>query len=130
MKINFKRAWTFIPLLLAGIVYYIIGSHIGFFIKCPLHKYFGLDCPGCGATRMAVAMIHGNYYQAFRFNPLIFFLLPEMFIMVSYALGIIEFEGKYQKIYLKCVEIIGVMAVVFFVLRNIPFFYFLKPTVV
>ena len=130
MKINPKRLWLYIPFFAIGFLYYLSGTVTGYFMGCPIHDYLHMDCPGCGTTRMAVALIHLDFYQAFRFNPLIFILMPAMFVMVSYLMGVISFEGKCLRIYLKCVEIIGVLAVVYFIMRNIPLFYFLRPTVI
>ncbi len=130
MRINIKRLWLYIPFFGLGFLYYLTGTLTGNFIACPFHKYLHLDCPGCGSTRMAVALIHLDFYQAFRFNPLVFILLPAIFVMVSYLMGVISFEEKYIGIYVKCLEIIVVIAVVFSVMRNIPLFYFLKPTVI
>ena len=52
---------------------------------CMFHNLTGLDCPGCGMTRAAHALLHGRLYQAFRFNPFIYampffgyFLLSEL----------------------------------------------------
>ena len=130
MKINYKRLWLFIPIGVAGFLYYIFGTHLGGFIECPINKYFGLDCPGCGATRMAVSMIELHFYQAFRYNPLLFVLLRAIVVMVSFMLDIVSFEGIYERVYQRTVIAIGIVTVIYFIMRNIPIFYFLRPTVV
>jgi Protein of unknown function (DUF2752) len=43
---------------------------------CPIHEYFGLDCPGCGATRALAALFHGHILEALRLNALFVLLLP------------------------------------------------------
>ena len=91
---------------------------------CPIKTLTGLDCPGCGITRMFVALFHGNIYQAFRYNPLVFIELPIIFILL--------FLYKYKKEYRKVINILFAMllivTIVYGVLRNIPMFYFLAPT--
>ena len=91
---------------------------------CPIKTITGLDCPGCGITRMFVALFHGNIYQAFRYNPLVFIELPIIFILL--------FLYKYKKEYRKVINILFAMllivTIVYGVLRNIPMFYFLAPT--
>jgi hypothetical protein len=47
-----------------------------FYPQCPIHQYFHLDCPGCGATRALAALLHGHLLDALRLNALTTFLLP------------------------------------------------------
>ena len=52
---------------------------------CMFHNLTGLDCPGCGMTRAAYALLHGRFMQAVKYNPFIYvmpffgyFLLAEL----------------------------------------------------
>ena len=47
-----------------------------FYPGCPIHEYFGILCPGCGATRAIAAFLRGQLLQAIRLNALIVLLLP------------------------------------------------------
>lgn len=38
-------------------------------LTCPFHLLTGLDCPFCGAQRMALALLHGRVAEAFWLNP-------------------------------------------------------------
>jgi hypothetical protein len=38
---------------------------------CLWKNIFGVDCPGCGMTRAACALTHGEFRLAFALNPLI-----------------------------------------------------------
>ena len=38
---------------------------------CALHWLTGLHCPGCGSTRAAHALLHGNFFDALCFNALL-----------------------------------------------------------
>ncbi|HEY5055557.1 MAG TPA: DUF2752 domain-containing protein [Acidobacteriaceae bacterium] len=51
-------------------------SRFAFYPHCPIHEYLGLLCPGCGATRALVALLHGHLAQALRLNLLFVLLLP------------------------------------------------------
>lgn len=42
---------------------------------CWFRKKLGLYCPGCGGTRMVQSILKLDFYQAFRYNPLVFVLL-------------------------------------------------------
>jgi hypothetical protein len=48
----------------------------GYFPACPIHQLFGIDCPGCGATRALAALLHGHPIAALRLNALFVLLLP------------------------------------------------------
>ncbi len=37
---------------------------------CPLHAWTGVPCPGCGSTRAALALLRGDVFGAFAWNPL------------------------------------------------------------
>ena len=47
-----------------------------FYPACPIHRYFGVWCPGCGATRALSALLHGHAVEAWRMNALVLLLLP------------------------------------------------------
>ena len=91
---------------------------------CPIKTITGLDCPGCGITRMFVALFHGNIYQAFRYNPLIFIELPIIFILII----LYKFKKEYRKVINIIFIVLLIVTIVYGILRNIPMFYFLAPT--
>ena len=43
---------------------------------CIIYALTGYYCPGCGAGRACYCILHGQIYQAFRYNPLLVLLLP------------------------------------------------------
>lgn len=54
-------------------------THIARFISgnsspC-IYKYFGIQCPSCGATRCVYNFFKGNFAEAFQFNQLFFILI-------------------------------------------------------
>lgn len=40
------------------------------FLRCALREHTGWPCPGCGLTRVAVRVAHGDFAGAFDVNPL------------------------------------------------------------
>ena len=43
-----------------------------YMIPCLSKKLFGFDCPGCGLQRSSVALIRGEFTDAFFFYPAIY----------------------------------------------------------
>lgn len=121
---------TKIIILIIGIIYLIWYrlTHIG--IPCIFLLVTGLYCPGCGITRMFSAISHFDFIGAFRSNCFVFILLPYgIFAYVRHnANFIIKGEPyKYKKFHKYLLNVILVMASIFGVVRNIPYFYFLRP---
>lgn len=44
--------------------------------KCWWHALTGTQCPSCGNTRAAYALLHGDWRAAWGYNPFMFFSLP------------------------------------------------------
>ena len=90
------------------------------------YKFTGLYCPGCGGNRAIISMLKFDFYQALKYNFIITFLIP---------IGFIYFITKYiLKINIKVNNsiwrIILIVVLVFGIIRNIPLFSFLAPTIV
>ncbi|MBV9493899.1 MAG: DUF2752 domain-containing protein [Acidobacteria bacterium] len=60
----------------AAVLYRFEPTTAGFYPQCIFHALTGLDCPGCGATRAAHALLHGRFAQAFHFNPMLLLYAP------------------------------------------------------
>ena len=114
-------------LLVLLITYLYLGNEFHIYIDCPIKKITGLNCPGCGITRMLLSILQLDFYQAFRYNPLLFICLP--FFIFFYLESIIsKKEPLYNKIPTKVWIIIIIVFIIYGILRNIPFFDFLAPT--
>ena len=48
--------------------------------RCIFHELTGLDCPGCGSLRSVQCLLHGDIAAAFRFNPLLYLLIPALVV--------------------------------------------------
>lgn len=57
-----------VPLILIGLTAFrfLIPFVSGEFPKCPIFKFTGLHCPGCGGTRSALALVHLRIGEAFQ----------------------------------------------------------------
>lgn len=96
--------------------------------KCPFHYILHLDCPGCGGSRMLLALLELRLYQAFRYNPFMLVTLPMIsLIFIHQSYKFIKYNildkhlDKILIVYVICVILFGVV-------RNIPGFEWLLPT--
>ena len=55
---------------------------VGRGLYCPFWKFTGLLCPGCGVTRMCLALLRLDLAGAWRANPALLLALP---VPVSYT---------------------------------------------
>ena len=109
-----------------GLAYACFVSITGWGIPCIFHVITGLYCPGCGISRMFLALLRLDLVTAARYNLFVLCLLPVGVILFLYKarqyiktgrtdMGMIEKIG--------CIFVF-VLCVVFSVLRNtdiIPF---------
>lgn len=110
-------------LLFAGILYIIFYSLTGFGIPCVFHLLTGLECPGCGATRMIISVFHLDFKAAFKYNaallvlsPVILFLLIQ--ILIKYIKTGNQTLNKGQSVTL---YVLIVLLILFTIVRNVPY---------
>lgn len=101
-----------------------------FEISCPWKTNFNIDCAGCGLTRMFKSLLRLNLYQAFRFNPLMFCLLVGSIIYLIYIMICILIKRNYYKLKSRDLIILLIIVIIFTIMRNIPMFDYLKPTII
>jgi hypothetical protein len=102
----------------------VTGGAVG--LPCLLRTTTGLNCPLCGATRMAAALIHGDVGAALRFNaPALVAGIVVAYLWTSWML---ERTGRLhlprprltQRTRALLVPVLVVGAVAFMVARNLP----------
>lgn len=123
-----KKITITILLSISLITYLLLGNYFHIYIHCPIKTITGLYCPGCGITRMLLSIIQLDFYQAFRYNPLLFITLP-IFIIFFLNTLITKKEPLYNKISNKVWTIVIIIFIAYGILRNIPFFDYLAPTI-
>lgn len=92
MKQRIKKAGIYlIAAIIIGYTYAIFVNVTGWAIPCVFHRITGLKCPGCGVTRMCLAIIRFDIAEAFRSNQMLFILLPVLLIIFgNYTIGYIK----------------------------------------
>ena len=115
--------------LLVGTAYFIFIQITGWALPCPIRLVTGRYCPGCGSSRMMLALLRFDFEEAFRANRLLFFLLP-LVLVYGLVKGIHYIRTGEVKQTLPeqiAVLLVCVATVVFWVMRNMEQFAFLAP---
>ncbi|MEU3026342.1 DUF2752 domain-containing protein [Streptomyces incarnatus] len=103
-------------------------NHPGHYPVCPLYRFTGLYCPGCGGLRSAHAFVHGDLTAALHDNaPAVagYFLFA-----VLWAVWVVRaWRGRPARLALGNAQMwaIGALLLVFTVVRNLPFGAWLHP---
>ena len=112
-------------------IYYTFdpASENSYFLPCPFKLVSGYNCPGCGSQRAIHELLNGHVGHAFRLNPLMVLSLP----LIFYGLGTkihnylynssIRFNLFYSKAF---IYIYFSIAIVYWVVRNLSFYPFVK----
>jgi hypothetical protein len=79
-----SRVWGLAAVGLGGLALAGVYKLTGLGIPCLLHATTGLNCPLCGSTRMAAALLRGELDAAWHFNPLVLVLGPLVGVAVGY----------------------------------------------
>lgn len=124
-----KVAAAAVILIAVGVLYVIINRLTGFAIPCPFHLVTGLNCPGCGVSRMFISLLQLDFKSAFKYNAALTVTLPLiLYLLISLIIKYIRRgsvkPNKFQNILIYF--LIGFF-LVFGILRNIPAFDFLAP---
>ena len=110
------------------VVFFFNPATHHFYPECQFHKLTGLNCPGCGMTRAAYALLHGEFAGAVRDNALLIGALG-MLILRGGWFSLNKLRGRRNGEFFpaKYLWVLLVLALLFTVLRNLPAFAFLSP---
>ncbi|MBK3571481.1 DUF2752 domain-containing protein [Streptomyces sp. MBT62] len=100
----------------------------GHYPVCPLYRFTGLYCPGCGGLRSAHEFIHGDFLAALQDNAIA--VVGYLAFMVVWTVWVVRAaRGRPVRIDLGSVQFwtLGALVLVFTVVRNLPFGGWLHP---
>lgn len=107
--------------LLVGCAYAFFWVKTGLSIPCPFHLLTGLNCPGCGVSRMMLSLFRLDFAAAFRYNAVLFCMLPVLLgLIVLHAVRYVRLGTKRAGKIGEAVEwtLVGVL-LIWGVVRNI-----------
>ena len=125
-----KKLAVFLCALAAvGLCYAAWVQATGLGVPCLFHALTGLYCPGCGVTRCANALLHGNWRAALQSNAAVLVLFP-FFVWLALAAArsyLAHGSVRLTKRQNTAVYVAIAVLVIFGVARNIPALWFLRP---
>lgn len=110
-----------LSLILLGLAYGLFVKITGLAIPCIFHLITGWKCPGCGVTRMCVALLQMDMKGAFYWHPMLLIQLPLLGLIflrniIAYIKNGVCHLSRLESI---CVYICIALLLVFTVLRNL-----------
>lgn len=121
-------AWAGLALA-AGLAYAFFTAATGLAVPCPFHAVTGLWCPGCGVTRMCLALLRLDPAAAWAANPGLLLAAPLLaFLFARMAWRYVKAghgrPARWETVLLWCVV---AYLLAYGVARNLPAFSFLAP---
>ena len=115
--------------VLIGILYVIFVKVTGWALPCPIKLVTGKYCPGCGISRMCLALLRLDFEAAFYANRLLFILLPFiLFYALIKTISFIKTGNSKQTLLEQIVTFLVLLLVIaFWIMRNTEEFSFLAP---
>lgn len=96
-------------------IYFLAYSRLEFIrIKCLFHELTGLNCPGCGITRMILSFLQFDFYSGIKYN----YFLGYTFIVIIFMVGYFIYSYIYNK-KIKQIEYFNMFYLVLFILWGI-----------
>lgn len=113
---------------IAVTIFFFNPAAYPFYPVCQFHRLTGLNCPGCGMTRAAYELLHGEWRAALHDNVLFVAVLGLLVLRAGwFALNKRRGRANGDFLQAKWLWPLLVVALVFTVLRNLPAFAFLSP---
>ena len=105
-----------------GYIYFTYDPSVQGFPSCPSKKYLGIACPGCGSQRAAHHLLHGEFRQAFLFNPMLLVAIPYMILASLFEIRSIRTKyPKFRKWMFgrNAILVVLVIVIVYWITRNV-----------
>ena len=106
--------------LALGLAYTLWGTATGLWLPCPFHALTGLECPGCGVTRMCLSLLRLDWAGAWAANPGLLLLGPVMLALGCVrAVRYVRTGGRASRGEQRCAWVLAAALVGYGVLRNL-----------
>ena len=118
-----KRAFILVvSILFTGLVYAFICNRFHIGLPCIFNCITGLKCPGCGISRMCLALLRLDIIAAWQSNPVVLLLLPlGIAVFIDVLVRYIKSGDRNPKGWSKvAVWVMLVVLLMYGFIRNVP----------
>ena len=124
---NLLKKASLLCLCAAGYAFLLLYTPVS--IPCPFHALTGLYCPGCGVSRMSLALLRLDLTAALRANAALCLLLPALALLFLWRGGHYLRTGEWAtpRWLSSLLWVMIALLLLFGVLRNLPALSFLAP---
>lgn len=102
------------------VIYGIFVRATGIAIPCVFHRITGLQCPGCGSTRMLSAILRLDLKGAYDANPFLLVTSPFLAFEVIYEFILPHDNLRFKRVNNVLLIIYCAALIIFGILRNLP----------
>lgn len=74
-----------------GLIYLLMEDYM---LPCLNKKFFGIECPGCGAQRSLSLVLQGEFAEAFMMFPATFTIIPLLAFLMADTFFTIRYSNK------------------------------------
>ena len=127
LKMKLKHIGMLLLVIILVFLYFFVNPNkVNYLPKCPLYVSTGIYCPGCGSQRATHNLLNFNFLGVLNQNVLyIFGLLIIGYHLLISGINYIFSKTIYNYIYHpKTPIVLLIIIVVFWILRNIPYYPF------
>lgn len=107
--------------LIIGVLYGIFVMKTGIGVPCIINLITGYKCPGCGVSRMCMALMRLDVEAAYNYNKVLFLLLPVLLAVFTYQLyRYVRYDNtKLTKVQSAILYIAVALLVIWGIVRNL-----------
>ena len=108
--------------LCAGCAYAAFVSVTGLGIPCVFRLLTGLQCAGCGVSRMCLSLLRLDFAGAWQYNPAVLCLLPlGAAVGLDWVVVYIKTGSRKQRLWAHAATVFMIIVLLLFgILRNLP----------
>ena len=103
-----------------AVLYRFPPERYSFYPRCPVFRWTGWRCPGCGTTRALAALLHGKAAEALNQNALFVLLAPLLlaYFVVTYFRVMRNARFTWPQVSPATMQCLILLAAVFTLARN------------
>ena len=116
-----KAILLWVGALIIGFIVAIILNSQGWYLPCPFRTLTGYLCPGCGTTRMFMALLQLDFVKAYHYNRVVFLSLPIIIIcLIKLTINYVKFGNLEVPKWMDKILVVVIVALLAFgVIRNL-----------